>query len=86
MSGGQLMAVLIVAIVMVASILKARYNGNRPKWGDPRTDHANAADAADAARLRDEVRTLKERIAVLERIATDRTSHLDHEIERLRDR
>ena len=29
---------------------------------------------------------LKERIAVLERIATDRSTSLDHEIEQLRDR
>ena len=32
------------------------------------------------------VNRAEERIAVLERIATDRTASLDHEIERLRDR
>ena len=77
------MAVLIVAIVMVASILKARYNTRRPEPGE--LDEGSSS-GADAARLGDEVRTLKERIAVLERIATDRTHSLDHEIERLRDR
>jgi len=40
----------------------------------------------EADRLRDEVRTLKERIAVLERIATEDApaKALDREIERLR--
>jgi hypothetical protein len=41
---------------------------------------------AESDRLRDEVRTLKERIAVLERIATEDApaKALDREIERLR--
>lgn len=83
MSGGQVMAVLIVAIVMVASILKARYNARPREQGEL---NAEPWKGADATRLREEVRTLKERIAVLERIATDRTNSLDHEIEQLRDR
>jgi hypothetical protein len=33
-----------------------------------------------------EIRALRERVAVLERIATDRNVGLEHEIERLRDR
>lgn len=76
------MVVAIIAIVMIAGVLKARYRSDR------REDEETIAEAgnADAARLRDEVRTLKERIAVLERIATDRSTSLDHEIERLRDR
>jgi len=46
----------------------------------------NRADDDEAHRLRDEVRTLKERIAVLERIATEDApaKALDREIERLR--
>jgi len=82
-SGGQVMVVLIVAMVMVASILKARYNMRRFDQGELDT---GTSKGVDAARLREEVRTLKERIAVLERIATDRTHRLDHEIEQLRDR
>jgi hypothetical protein len=77
------MVVLIVAMVMVASILKARYNTRRFDQGELDT---GTSKGVDAARLRDEVRTLKERIAVLERIATDRTNSLDHDIEQLRDR
>ena len=52
-------------------------------------DSAEPTETLEAARLRDEVRTLKERIAVLERLATDDNSNsvrLDREIERLRDR
>jgi len=82
MSGGQLMVVIIVAMALIAGILKARY---RHRSGDVETT-TSSRDKPDADRLRDEVRTLKERIAVLERIATDRTTNLDHEIERLRDR
>ncbi len=65
-------------MVMFASIMTARYKSMHRR-GD-------AAEDPDAARLREEVRTLKERIAVLERIATDKESSLEREIERLRDR
>ncbi len=78
MSGGQWMIVLIVLIAVIGGVMKSR-NRSEPR-GDGETGNA------DAARLRDEVRTLKERIAVLERIATDKDSHLDREIERLRDK
>lgn len=75
------MVVLIVAITAVASILRAKYRIGK---------HGHGQDAAahdpEAARLRDEVKQLKERIAVLERLATDNTSSLDREIEKLRDR
>ena len=72
------MIVLIVAIVMFATVLKARYSslGRRKA----------IAEDPEALRLRDEVKTLKDRIAVLERIATDKESTLEREIERLRDR
>jgi hypothetical protein len=67
----------IILIVMVASVLKAglKHGSRRRSGPDPEAD-----------RLRDEVRTLKERIAVLERIATDKGSALEREIEQLRDR
>lgn len=75
------MIVAIVLIVTVGQILRARQR-NAAAPTDP-------TETAEAARLRDEVRTLKERIAVLERLATDDNSNsvrLDSEIERLRDR
>ncbi len=77
MNGGEMMVVLIVLIGVIGGIIRTR----RASAG---TDAETSG--SDAARLRDEVRTLKERIAVLERIATDKDSHLDREIERLRDR
>jgi len=78
------MVVIIVAITAIAGVLKARYGHHRAR--DDEDEGIATGGSADAARLRDEVRTLKERIAVLERIATDRTTSLDHEIERLRER
>jgi uncharacterized protein YlxW (UPF0749 family) len=40
----------------------------------------------EAERLRDEVRQLKERLAVIERITIEKENSLEREIERLRDR
>jgi len=70
------MIVIIVAIVMFASVMRARYAGKRRQ--------AAAEDDPEIARSREEIRSLKERIAVLERIATDKESSLEREIERLR--
>jgi hypothetical protein len=79
------MVVLIVAIIAVARVLRAKYGviskDEQIRGGDP-------AIEADALRLRDEVRDLKDRIAVLERIVTDgdrnRSIALEREIEALR--
>jgi hypothetical protein len=81
MQGGQLMVVLIVAIVMVAGIVKSRYRAESSGQ-----IARNPANEAEAARLRDEIRGLKDRIAVLERVITDNHSSLDldREIEKLR--
>jgi len=71
------MVVIIVAITAIASIFKARYS----------TRHSRAEMQSDpeAYRLREEVKMLRDRVAVLERIATDKESSLEREIERLRD-
>jgi hypothetical protein len=85
MEGGQLMVVLIVAIVMVASIIKARYGyGRHGRQRGP--DHLPAEEHSENLRLRDEVKELKERLKVLERIAVDKENSLANEIESLRDR
>jgi hypothetical protein len=95
MNGGQMMVVLIVAIVMVARVIRTRGGGFNGLGGfgsyDPRNRFRGAAredqgEDAENRRLREEVRALKDRIAVLERIATDSSTHLDREIEALRDR
>lgn len=77
------MVVLIVAITAVASVLRARHGARRGRHGED----AIIRDP-DADRLREEIRALKERVAVLERIATDtnRGAALDREIEALRHR
>ena len=80
------MVVMIVAIGAVASVFRAKY-GIAPRSRRNR-DGQEAAPANDAEtiRLREEVKELKERLHVLERIATDnnRAVDLDREIERLR--
>jgi hypothetical protein len=80
------MVVLIIAIVTVGSIVKARVNARNGIVEDADGNQRFAATDPDAARLRDEVKTLKERVAVLERLATDtnRALDLDREIEKLR--
>ena len=85
MSGGQVMAVLIVAIVMIASIIRARYGYGRRRLGGS-GDHEAITDSGEARQLRDEVKQLKERLAVLERITVEKENSLEREIEKLRDK
>jgi hypothetical protein len=85
MNHGEVTAVVIVAIVMIASIVRARYGYGRYR-------HRNgdggipAEERAENLRLRDEVKELKERLKVLERITVDKENSLAKEIESLRDR
>ena len=83
MSGGQMMVVLIVAIVMVASIIRAKYGYSRRRSGDGALP---AEERAETLRLRDEVKEIKERIKVLERITVEKENSLAAQIEELRDR
>lgn len=75
------MVALIVLITAVASIFRTKYGVGKAARGNDLAPNDQNSD-----RLRDEIRQLKERIAVLERLATDNTSSLDREIEKLRDR
>lgn len=75
------MVVAIVLIVSIAGVLRARYGVLRDKHGNERSMSDPGAD-----RMRNELKALKERVAVLERIATDESAKLDREIEALRDR
>jgi len=86
MDGGQLTAVIIVAIIMVASIIKVAMRGPSRRhvaFGD---DQTKAQTQAENQRLRDEVSQLKERLHVLERITVDKENSLSREIDSLRDR
>jgi hypothetical protein len=77
------MVVLIVAIVMLASIIKSRHERpSRHRRGNVAAEAAIESD--DARRLREEVTRLRDRVAVLERIATDKNQMLEQEFERLR--
>lgn len=81
MDHGQITAVLIVAIIMIGSIIRAGIRGPRhaPIFSNPQGESENR-------RLREEVQELKERIKVLERITVEKENSLAKEIESLRDR
>ena len=79
MNSGEMMVVLSVAIVMIASIFKNRARLRDRVGGDDQTH-------AENQRLRDEVQQLKERMKVLERITVEKENSLAKEIESLRDR
>jgi hypothetical protein len=93
MNHGEWMVVVIVGMVLAARVYRDRCGvgggrlNRRDRFDAPRQRFAGSdGDDAENQRLRDEVRALKDRIAVLERIATDSSTHLDREIEALRDR
>jgi hypothetical protein len=74
------MVVIIVAVVMFASVLRARFGVRYRKDGA-----AEVQDSVENARMRDEVTRLRDRVAVLERIVTDKNHLLEQEFDRLRD-
>ena len=75
------MVAIIVVAVMIASVLRAKY-GHR-HGGEA---GASPEERAETMRLRDEVKQLKDRIHVLERIAVEKEDTLTRQIEELRDR
>lgn len=81
------MVVGIVLIVTIGSIVRAKHGIRRDRHGNE-FFVGNAANDAETKALQAEIRALKDRIQVLERIATDnnRAVTLDQEIESLRDR
>lgn len=83
------MVVAIVVVVTIGGVLRARYGVGKDWKGNDVRFTDDAAGAAENARLRDELKSLKERLAVLERLATNSntsSANLDREIEKLRDR
>ena len=73
------MVAIIVVAVMIASVLRAKYHR---RSGSGQID---AKEHAETLRLRDEVKELKERIKVLERITVEKENSLARQIEELRD-
>ena len=82
--------VIIVAISAIASVMRAKHGVVRTGRGREEVFIGNRHDDVENERLRGEVRQLKDRIAVLERIVTDgdrnRGLALEREIEALRDK
>lgn len=75
-----IMVVMIVMIVTIGRVSREKYRTERAQ---PRLPEPDASP-----RSHDEIRQLKERIAVLERVITDQhgRSDLERQIEELRDR
>jgi hypothetical protein len=69
--------VLIVLIVTIGQVLQS--------WAKRGGKAAKVISDPDSAMLKQEVLRLRERVVVLERIATDKNHLLEHEFERLRD-
>jgi uncharacterized protein YlxW (UPF0749 family) len=76
----EMVAVIVVA-VMIASVLRAKYGHARR--GEAQID---PREHAENMRLREEVKELKQRIQVLERITVEKENTLSKQIEELRDR
>jgi hypothetical protein len=78
------MVAIIVVAVMIASVLRAKYGHSRRRDGGDR--EISAQEHAETLRLREEVKALKDRLHVLERIAVEKEDTLSRQIEELRDR
>ena len=75
------MVAIIVVSVMIASVLRARYGHRRRGEGHM----ISPQEQAETLRLKEEVKQLKDRLHVLERIAVDKEDTLTRQIEELRD-
>ena len=72
--------IAIIVITGIFSLLRHRM-GVRHRWERPAGE-----DSQETLRLREEVKELKERLKVLERITVEKENSLAKEIESLRDR
>ena len=72
--------IAVIVITGIFSLIRHRM-GVRHRWERPAVE-----DDQETLRLREEVRELKERIKVLERITVEKENSLAKEIESLRDR
>lgn len=81
------MVIGIILIVTIGNVLKARYGVRKGRGGQEYSVRDDAHASAENQRLKGEIGSLKQRIAVLERVVTDNEGslRLDREIEKLRD-
>lgn len=77
------MVAFIVLVSVIGSVLRAIFVGRHRRHD--RDLPLPARDDGETARLRDEVKQLRERLHVLERITVEKENSLEREIERLRD-
>jgi hypothetical protein len=80
---------LLIAMVFAFQLIKHKMgiSSGRRRHGHGLPDaSANAADRLESDRLREELRQLKERMAVIERITVERENSLAREIEDLRNK
>ena len=75
------MVFAIVLIVTIGGIYRAKYNRR-----DRGASDADYVESKENVALREEVKALKERLQVLERITVEKENSLTREIEELRDR
>ena len=85
------MVVVIIAIIAISRIIQTKQKANHGIVEDENvmgTKTRRLLNNADTQQMQDEIRDLKERIQVLERIATDNNnmSNINRQIEELRSR
>ena len=83
------MVVGIVIVVTIGSIIRSFLGGRRDHKGRDYQGRDRAGDdrlIEEIRTLREEIKSLKQRQAVIERITVEKENSLEREIERLRDR
>ncbi len=73
----------IIIIGTVASLIRLRMGVRKDNMGN---EHPIRDDSREAAAMREEMKQLRDRFAVLERITVEKENSLEREIESLRDR
>jgi L-asparaginase II len=82
------MVVAIVLIVTIGRIIRSKHKAQHGIIEDNGGNQQRILQTPETDQMRDEIKSLKERIQVLERIATDNNSanDLNRQIEELRNR
>jgi cbb3-type cytochrome oxidase subunit 3 len=81
MQSSHVMVIMIILIVIIASVFRAKYRFEKHS-----RDQLGGRDDAETQRLREELKVMRERLQVLERITVEKENSLEREIENLRDR